>query len=193
MNPTSSKVHLTVAATAFAVAVCTSRNRSRTNHDLSTTPSLIVAILAAARVIAGEPAITDARGRGEQPTLSPFRHTLRIFTTSSVRRSSGWAPSRVRPSMVRRARWPSGYSRKEPSFRYTPSERTDHVGHEGLGRGVLAGQAVLRFRRTGHRLSANVPHEFRALEDGTVDIDIFTPVRQDWIDGTASYLKSGLE
>jgi quercetin dioxygenase-like cupin family protein len=32
----------------------------------------------------------------------------------------------------------------------------------------------------------NVPHEFRFLED-TIDIDIFAPQRQDWIDGTASY------
>jgi quercetin dioxygenase-like cupin family protein len=32
----------------------------------------------------------------------------------------------------------------------------------------------------------NVPHEFNFLED-TVDIDIFAPPRQDWIDGTASY------
>jgi quercetin dioxygenase-like cupin family protein len=32
----------------------------------------------------------------------------------------------------------------------------------------------------------NVPHEFNFLED-TIDIDIFTPQRQDWIDGTANY------
>ena len=32
----------------------------------------------------------------------------------------------------------------------------------------------------------NVPHEFRFVED-TIDIDIFQPQRQDWIDGTASY------
>lgn len=32
----------------------------------------------------------------------------------------------------------------------------------------------------------NVPHEFYFPED-TIDIDIFTPQRQDWIDGTASY------
>ncbi len=34
----------------------------------------------------------------------------------------------------------------------------------------------------------NVPHEFIALED-TIDIDIFTPARQDWIDNTAQYLQ----
>ena len=32
----------------------------------------------------------------------------------------------------------------------------------------------------------NVPHEFRFVKD-TIDIDIFVPQRQDWIDGTASY------
>jgi quercetin dioxygenase-like cupin family protein len=32
----------------------------------------------------------------------------------------------------------------------------------------------------------NVPHEFVFTED-TIDIDIFTPQRQDWLDGTASY------
>jgi quercetin dioxygenase-like cupin family protein len=36
----------------------------------------------------------------------------------------------------------------------------------------------------------NVPHEFIALEDNTIDIDVFTPARQDWIDGKANYLKN---
>lgn len=42
----------------------------------------------------------------------------------------------------------------------------------------------------------NVTHEFVCLEDGTVDIDFFTPARKDWIEGTSSYLgneKSSLE
>jgi Uncharacterized conserved protein, contains double-stranded beta-helix domain len=34
----------------------------------------------------------------------------------------------------------------------------------------------------------HVPHEFFALED-TIDIDFFTPVREDWINESASYLK----
>ncbi|MCX7121071.1 MAG: cupin domain-containing protein [Gammaproteobacteria bacterium] len=33
----------------------------------------------------------------------------------------------------------------------------------------------------------NVPHEFIALED-TIDIDFFTPVREDWLNNTASYI-----
>jgi quercetin dioxygenase-like cupin family protein len=35
---------------------------------------------------------------------------------------------------------------------------------------------------------ANIPHEFVITED-TIDVDIFAPQRQDWIDGTADYLK----
>ena len=35
----------------------------------------------------------------------------------------------------------------------------------------------------------NVPHEFVFLED-TIDIDFFSPARQDWIDGTANYLEN---
>lgn len=32
----------------------------------------------------------------------------------------------------------------------------------------------------------NVPHKAEALED-TVDIDLFSPIRQDWLDGTDTY------
>ena len=35
----------------------------------------------------------------------------------------------------------------------------------------------------------NVPHEFLALEN-TIDIDFFTPVRADWLNGTASYIQA---
>jgi quercetin dioxygenase-like cupin family protein len=32
----------------------------------------------------------------------------------------------------------------------------------------------------------NVPHRAEALED-TVEVDLFSPIRQDWLDGTDSY------
>ncbi|MCT2560382.1 L-dopachrome tautomerase-related protein [Chryseobacterium herbae] len=38
-------------------------------------------------------------------------------------------------------------------------------------------------------IPANITHEFFCLEDGTEDLDFFTPVRKDWTDGTASYFK----
>jgi quercetin dioxygenase-like cupin family protein len=37
-------------------------------------------------------------------------------------------------------------------------------------------------------IPANLPHSAEALED-TVDIDIFAPPRQDWLDGTDAYLR----
>ena len=35
-------------------------------------------------------------------------------------------------------------------------------------------------------IPGNVPHEAHALED-TLDVDVFSPPRQDWLDGTDDY------
>lgn len=45
--------------------------------------------------------------------------------------------------------------------------------------------------RTGGvlHLPPNVPHTAIALED-TLDVDIFSPPRQDWLDGTDTYLRT---
>jgi quercetin dioxygenase-like cupin family protein len=45
---------------------------------------------------------------------------------------------------------------------------------------VSAGQVLV--------IPPNVPHEAVALED-TLDVDIFSPIRQDWLDGTDSYFR----
>ena len=37
-------------------------------------------------------------------------------------------------------------------------------------------------------LPSNVPHKAEALED-TFDVDVFSPPRQDWLDGTDDYLR----
>jgi hypothetical protein len=37
-------------------------------------------------------------------------------------------------------------------------------------------------------LPSNLPHKAEALED-TLDVDIFTPPRRDWLDGTDDYLR----
>lgn len=41
-------------------------------------------------------------------------------------------------------------------------------------------------------IPSGLPHRAEALED-TVDVDVFTPPRQDWLDGTDSYLREGGE
>mgnify|MGYP001429428468 FL=1 len=37
-------------------------------------------------------------------------------------------------------------------------------------------------------IPSNVPHKAEALED-PLDVDVFSPPRQDWLDGTDSYFK----
>ncbi|MDB4912712.1 MAG: Cupin 2 conserved barrel domain protein [Gemmatimonadetes bacterium] len=46
-------------------------------------------------------------------------------------------------------------------------------------------EVVVRAGEVLH-LPSNLPHEAKALED-TLDVDIFNPPRQDWLDGTDSY------
>jgi quercetin dioxygenase-like cupin family protein len=38
-------------------------------------------------------------------------------------------------------------------------------------------------------IPSNVPHRALALED-TLDVDVFSPPRQDWLAGTDAYLRS---
>ena len=45
---------------------------------------------------------------------------------------------------------------------------------------VRAGEAVV--------IPSNLPHRAVALED-TLDVDVFSPPRQDWLDGTDAYLR----
>jgi unsaturated pyranuronate lyase len=50
----------------------------------------------------------------------------------------------------------------------------------GEERVVSAGESV--------PLSANVPHEVEALEDSVI-LDVFSPVREDWVRGDDAYLR----
>ena len=47
---------------------------------------------------------------------------------------------------------------------------------------VMAGQVLT--------IPSNVPHEAQALED-TLDVDVFSPPRQDWLNGTDTYFHEG--
>ncbi len=47
---------------------------------------------------------------------------------------------------------------------------------------VLAGQVLV--------IPSNLPHKAEALED-TLDVDVFSPPRQDWLDKTDAYLRTG--
>ncbi len=54
------------------------------------------------------------------------------------------------------------------------------IGDEGREVTVRTGEVLF--------IPSGVPHEAEALED-TDDLDVFTPPRQDWLDGTDTYLR----
>jgi quercetin dioxygenase-like cupin family protein len=47
---------------------------------------------------------------------------------------------------------------------------------------VRAGEVIV--------IPSNLPHRALALED-TLDVDVFAPPRQDWLDGSDAYLRKG--
>jgi len=55
------------------------------------------------------------------------------------------------------------------------------IGEDGARKEIVRGGEVLH-------LPSNIPHAAKALED-TLDLDIFCPPRQDWLDKTDAYLR----
>jgi quercetin dioxygenase-like cupin family protein len=72
----------------------------------------------------------------------------------------------------------------------------EHSHHNEQVTYILEGE--LRFTIDGETIDVgagevltippHVPHRAEALED-TLDVDVFTPPRQDWLDGTDAYLR----
>jgi quercetin dioxygenase-like cupin family protein len=66
---------------------------------------------------------------------------------------------------------------------------------------ILQGSVVVKIGVKEYLLKAgegivipsNLPHSFEALEDDTIDLDFFTPVRLDWLNGTDQYFNSALK
>jgi len=61
---------------------------------------------------------------------------------------------------------------------------------EGALKFVIDGKEVVVHAGEVLCIPPNMPHEATALED-TVDLDVFTPPRQDWISKTDDYLRRG--
>jgi quercetin dioxygenase-like cupin family protein len=59
------------------------------------------------------------------------------------------------------------------------------IGEQGEDEVVLRSGEVLV-------IPSRVRHKAEALED-TVDLDIFTPPRRDWLDGSDDYLRTGVD
>jgi quercetin dioxygenase-like cupin family protein len=56
------------------------------------------------------------------------------------------------------------------------------IGEDGAEEVIVRAGEVLH-------IPSNVPHRAEALED-TLDVDIFSPIRQDWLDHTDGYFHS---
>jgi quercetin dioxygenase-like cupin family protein len=61
---------------------------------------------------------------------------------------------------------------------------------EGALKFELEGKEVIVHKGEVLRIPSNVPHRAVALED-TLDLDVFSPIRMDWITGDDSYLRRG--
>lgn len=59
------------------------------------------------------------------------------------------------------------------------------IGEDGAEEVIVRAGEVLH-------IPSNVPHMAEALED-TLDVDIFSPIRQDWLDRTDSYFHDKVE
>jgi quercetin dioxygenase-like cupin family protein len=57
------------------------------------------------------------------------------------------------------------------------------IGEDGADELIVSAGEVLT-------IPSNVPHKAEALED-TLDVDIFNPPRQDWLDKSDGYLRQG--
>ena len=57
------------------------------------------------------------------------------------------------------------------------------IGDDGADELIVSAGEVLT-------IPSNVPHKAEALED-TLDVDVFTPPRQDWLDKSDGYLRQG--
>ena len=59
---------------------------------------------------------------------------------------------------------------------------------EGRLRFLIDGEEIVAATGESVPLVANVPHEVEALEDSVV-LDVFSPVREDWVRGDDAYLR----
>lgn len=154
-------------------------------------PLFACVMLASGASVAAESPVTNASGKGEQATISPFRHTLPdLYDFNQIpveQMGTGITRQTIHNGQSTMAKWVFAKGAVVPLHHHVNEQITwitagsVEVFSQGKRFVVKAGQVIV--------FPPNVPHEFHSLEDGTIDIDIFTPQRQDWIDGTASYIK----
>jgi len=110
---------------------------------------------------------------------------------------SATAPGeQVAPGIVRR--YVTGSNATLAKFVFTAGARVPEHSHpneqvtfvqSGRQRAVVGGRTYEVGEGQAIIIPPNIPHSFEALTPST-SIEFFTPVRQDWIDGTDTYFRS---
>jgi unsaturated pyranuronate lyase len=72
---------------------------------------------------------------------------------------------------------------------YHESEQFSHI-LTGSMRFIIGGDELILRAGEVVEIPSNVPHSAEVLED-TTGIDVFSPIRHDWVDGTDDYLRRG--
>lgn len=131
-----------------------------------------------------------APGRGEQPTLTPHSAQAPALYALEAQPVEQLSPLIARQYLhggqTTFVRWTFKAGAVVPLHHHASEQITwitkgrAEVYSGGHKYVMQAGDVMI--------IPPNVPHEFVFTED-TIDIDIFAPQRQDWIDGAAGYLK----
>ncbi|MDD5542696.1 MAG: cupin domain-containing protein [Acidobacteriia bacterium] len=75
-----------------------------------------------------------------------------------------------------------------PEHHHEPEQVTSII--DGALEFTIDNRTIVLRKGESMIIPANVPHAARALED-TLDLDIFSSVRWDWVNGTDDYIRSG--
>jgi quercetin dioxygenase-like cupin family protein len=141
-----------------------------------------------APVLLSPPQVTDAPGRGIIPNISGHNAaTPQLYELDAQpveRLSPGLQRQYLSSANATLVKWTANSGAVVPLHHHASEQITwitkgrAEVYSQGRRFIVKAGDVLI--------IPPNVPHEFVFLED-TIDIDIFAPGRQDWIDGTVTY------
>jgi mannose-6-phosphate isomerase-like protein (cupin superfamily) len=66
----------------------------------------------------------------------------------------------------------------------------EHLNPEGALKFNIGGKEIVVHAGEVLCIPSNMPHEAWALED-TIDLDVFDPPREDWLNKTDAYLRHG--
>jgi quercetin dioxygenase-like cupin family protein len=133
-----------------------------------------------------------------EKTVTSLREAIGRRGSASMAKVHRWtevAPEQINPTILRR--YITGDGATVARFELSAGGIVPMHSHpqEQISV-VLSGRLEFRFPNALETVSANeviqipggLPHEVRTIEDALV-IDVFNPIRQDWIDGTDTYFQ----